>query len=217
MQRRSGLCAAQISGSVSGLQQVKCTGTAISFREEHHVRHAHGGHNYGDTARDYLCTHSKGECTAAIVRTGVACSSFVRWLVILIARSSSEVGARSAPGAEAGSMYAQGHRRFGAIVPTRRSGGKVYRSARRERRENRRHTTHAASYQPVRLGRHAAGGAVRQERQANELARRTRGCEGRAGVASLCSRSAKSIFESRKKCNDKYLPPKARAVVLLQY
>ena len=33
-------------------------------------------------------------------------------------------GARSAPvsGAEAGSMYAQGHRRLGAIVPNRRSG-----------------------------------------------------------------------------------------------
>ena len=79
---------------------------------------------------------SSGECTAAIVRTSAACSSFVRWLIILIAGSSSEVGARSAPGAEAGSMYAQGHRRFGAIVPTRRSGGKVYRSARRAHREN---------------------------------------------------------------------------------
>ena len=113
---------------------------------------------------------SKGECTAAIVRTGVACSSFVRWLVILIAGSSSEVGARSAPGAEARSMYAQGHTRFGAIVPTpRRSDGKVYRSARRAQGE-RMHTTHAASYQPVRLGRQAAGGAVRQGRQANEPA-----------------------------------------------
>ena len=72
----------------------------------------------------------------AIVRTGVAWSSLVCWLVILIGAGSSEVGAQSAPEAEAGSMYAQGHRRFGAIVPTRRSGGKVYRSARRAHREN---------------------------------------------------------------------------------
>ena len=50
--------------------------------------------------------------------------TLVRWLVILIGGSSSEVLARSAPvsGAEAGSMYAQGHRRLGAIVPNRRSG-----------------------------------------------------------------------------------------------
>ena len=172
-----------------------CKRSSISFATSH-VRHARRAHTRGLTARDYLCTHSKGECTAAIVRTGVACSSFVRWLVILIAGSSSEVGARSAPEAEAGSMYAQGHRRFGAIVPTRRSGGKVYRSARIAQGE-RGHTTHAASYQPVRLGRHAGGGAVRQERQANEPARRTRGCAGQgAGVASLCSRSAKSICES---------------------
>ena len=60
----------------------------------------------------------------AIVRTGVLWPSLVRWLVILIGGSSLEVGARSAPvsGAEAGSMYAQGHRRLGAIVPNRRSG-----------------------------------------------------------------------------------------------
>ena len=127
--------------------------------------------SYGDTARDYLCTQPfRGVHSGHGVRTGVACSSFVRWLVILIAGSSSEVGARSAPGAEARSMYAQGHTRFGAIVPTpRRSDGKVYRSARRAQGE-RMHTTHAASYQPVRLGRQAAGGAVRQGRQANEPA-----------------------------------------------
>ena len=39
-------CVQRRSGSVSGLQQFKCTGTAILFGEEHHVRHAHGGHNY---------------------------------------------------------------------------------------------------------------------------------------------------------------------------
>ena len=150
---------------------------------------------------------SKGECTAAIVRTGVACSSFVRWLVILIAGSSSEVGARSAPGSEAGSMYAQGHRRFGAIVPTpRRSGGKVYRSARRAQGE-RRHTTHAASYQPVRLERHAGGGAVRQGRQANEPARRTRGCEGRAGGLH-CVHDRRRASSSRAKVTTNICPRK---------
>ena len=57
-----------------------------------------GGHNYRGTARDYLCTRgSTGECTVAIVRTGVAWSSLVCWLVILIGAGSSEVGARSAP------------------------------------------------------------------------------------------------------------------------
>ena len=63
----------------------------------------------------------------AIVRTGMLWPSLIRWLVILIGGSSLEVGARSAPvgGAEAGSMYAQGHRRLveiRGIVPNRRSG-----------------------------------------------------------------------------------------------
>ena len=59
-----------------------------------------------------------------IVRTGMLLPSLIRWLVILIGGSSLEVGARSAPvsRAVAGSMYAQGHRRLGAIVPNRRSG-----------------------------------------------------------------------------------------------
>ena len=39
------------SGSVSGLQQVECTGTAISFGEGYRVGHARGGHNYGDGAQ----------------------------------------------------------------------------------------------------------------------------------------------------------------------
>ena len=47
------VCVRVRSGSVSGLQQVKCTGTAISFGERHHVGHAHGGHNPGDGARSY--------------------------------------------------------------------------------------------------------------------------------------------------------------------
>ena len=52
----------------------------------------------------------------AIVRTGVAWFSLVCWLVILIGAGSSEVGARLAPGAEAGSTCVQGHRRLGSIV-----------------------------------------------------------------------------------------------------
>ena len=44
----------------------------------------------------------------AIVRTGVARFSLVCWLVILIGAGSSEVGARLAPGAEAGSTCVQG-------------------------------------------------------------------------------------------------------------
>ena len=72
----------------------------------------------------------------AIVCTGMACSSFVRWLVILIGGSSSEVGARSAPGAEAGSRYAQGHRRFGAIVEGVSECKESARRAQGERRPN---------------------------------------------------------------------------------
>ena len=52
----------------------------------------------------------------AIVRTDVAWFSLVCWLVILIGAGSSEVGARLAPGAEAGSTCVQGHRRLGSIV-----------------------------------------------------------------------------------------------------
>ena len=76
------------------------------------------------TARGASCARgSRGECAVAIVRTGVAWFSLVCWLVILIG-GFPEVVARSAPvsEAEAGSMYAQGHRRLGAIVPNRRSG-----------------------------------------------------------------------------------------------
>ena len=63
------------------------------WRGASRVEHATRG-----TARDYLCTRgSTGECTVAIVRTGVALSSLVCWLVILIGAGSSEVGARSAP------------------------------------------------------------------------------------------------------------------------
>ena len=79
----------------------------------------------------------------AIVRTGMLWPSLIRWLVILIGGSSLEVGGTVAPvgGAEAGSMYAQGHRKLGAIVvPNRRSGrwaGVKYRSARRAQGERR--------------------------------------------------------------------------------
>ena len=54
----------------------------------------------------------------AIVRTGMAWPSLVCWLVILISGGRSTVGACEA---EAGSMYAQGHRRLGAVV----RGGQV--------------------------------------------------------------------------------------------
>ena len=94
------------------------------WRGASRVEHARWEATTRGTARDYLCTRgSTGECTVAIVRTGVVWSSLVCWLVILIG-GFPEVVARSAPvsEAEAGSMYAQGHRRLGAIVPNRRSG-----------------------------------------------------------------------------------------------
>ena len=73
----------------------------------------------------------------AIVRTGMAWPSLVCWLVILIG-GFPEVVARSAPvsEAEAGSMYAQGHRRFGAIVEGVSECKESARRAQGERRPN---------------------------------------------------------------------------------
>ena len=56
LQRRSGLCAAQIRQRIRFAAVQVYRHGYILFGEEHHVRHAHGGHNYGDTARDYLWT-----------------------------------------------------------------------------------------------------------------------------------------------------------------
>ena len=63
---------------------------------------------YGDNAQCFVLHAALGESVRnlaeAFVRTGMAWSSFVCWLVILIRAGSSEVGARS-PGAEMGIAF----------------------------------------------------------------------------------------------------------------
>ena len=67
--------------------------------------HARTSLYYGDNAQLFvLHAQLSGMCAVAIVRTGVAWSSFVCWLVILIRVGSSEVGARSA-GADVGIAF----------------------------------------------------------------------------------------------------------------
>ena len=82
MQRRSQAC------SVSGWQQVKRVGSFV-------------WRGNGDNAQ---CCTRLWERVCGGLRTGMAWSSFVCWLVILIRAGSSEVGARS-PGADVGIAF----------------------------------------------------------------------------------------------------------------
>ena len=86
MQRFIGFRSAD-QAAYQGLQQVKCK--RHGFRLARGITWVtRGGHNYLGMAPDYECARgSTGKCTVATVRTGVAWSSLVRWLVILMGGS----------------------------------------------------------------------------------------------------------------------------------
>ena len=113
LQRGSGECAKVSSQRSSGVK-----GLHYFVGEGHHVGHARWPQLWGRRAIINARISQGSVHRVAIVRTGMLWPSLVRWLVILIGGSSPGVGACEA---EAGSMYAQGHRRLGAVV----RGGQV--------------------------------------------------------------------------------------------
>ena len=165
--------------------------------------HARRPQLYGDGARDYLCTqlfrrvhsghraHRRGLLQLCPLVDHLDRREFFG--------GGSTVGAWGGSGehVRARSQEIWGHRAHPWF------GWKGVSECKGERR----HTTHAASYQPVRLERHAGGGAVRQGRQANEPARRTRGCEGRAGGLH-CVHDRRRASSSREKVTTNICPRK---------
>ena len=107
LERRSGLgggeaFAAQIRLAAIRLVAGEACGQLRLPRERGHARMSL---YYGDNAQFFVLHAALGESVrVATVCTGMAWSSFVCWLVILIGAGSSEVGARS-PGADVGIAF----------------------------------------------------------------------------------------------------------------
>ena len=164
------------------------------------MRHAHGGHNYGDTARDYLCTQlSRG------VHSGHrAHRRGLLQLCPLVGHLDRRefFGGGSTVGAWGGSeeyVRARSHEIWGHRTHPPSFGwegvSECKESAGRTHAHNARSELPASATWAPGSRRGSEAGAA-----GHRAGRRTRGCEGQGpGEASLCSRSAKSILA----CNDR--------------